>query len=633
VATTLVTPADREQMFVVRFWTPQQRVKRAVCSVTSVASAFESTSISSASASHRVRQSPLQKRGQASASSTPLAPLPHVPGLSSPPTKTPPGRVCINTTSPLHHSRPVSTHNLGAMGIPIGWNIAREDAKHKDVLRSDVTGQRSPIRRRTRPAGSPRSQSAFDADFLVAASRLSPQTEPVSRSSHARTRLAPPPVPEVSGAAYRSSDSREPPSLQREDASFRRLQNRIESHARRTAGTRATWDSLPPLPALTPGFAPAAASHDADVHAEAQRISNRQDRARFFDEVEHVFVSGPRRMRSRSPRYVHPTLRGGEGADDAHESSDNAVGFPPLRRMGRRNIADGPLPSSSLRESWSPVSTVDGLGDRERSFSPSGESSQWDTFYGTIVPDAVAPTAESSFASAAASASFSNSHPSSRAGSSNTSASSSRTHLTVPSQHSPPANDQFTRACDTSDDDTASDTEAEEDTAPPPETVRHRYNPAILRRRSRPSYFSDEPPHRDTERYSRRVMERTRDASAYVRSFYSPDSAPPRRSLREVLRSPRRSSRVPERQVDGPRLEQLDGTVDGPAPTSDDDIPPLIAINSPALDQELREARSLLERLSRREDVSDDFWASVGLTRPFADRVEALESFDERDRP
>jgi hypothetical protein len=510
------------------------------------------------------------------------------------------------------------------MGIPIGWNIAREDAKQKDVLRSDVTGQRSPIRRRTRPARSPRSQSAFDADFLVAASRLSPRTEPVSRSSHARTRLAPPPVPEVSGAAYRSSDSRDPPSLQREDASFRHLQNRIESHARRTAGTRAAWDSLPPLPALTPGFAPAAASHDAEVHAEAQRISNRQERTRFFDEVEQVFVTRQRRVRSRSPRYVHPALRGGdsgEGAEDAHESSDNAVGFPPLRRMGRRNIADGPLPSSSLRESWSPVSTVDGLGDRERSFSPSGESSQWDTFYGTIVPDAVAPTAESSFASAAASASFSNSHPSSRAGSSNTSASSSRTHLTVPSQ------------CDTSDDDTASDTEAEEDTAPPPETVRRRYNPATLRRRSRPSYFSDEPPLRDTERYSRRVMERTRDASAYVRSFYSPDSAPPRRSLREVLRSPRRSSRVPERQVDGPRLEQLDGTVDGPASTSDDDIPPLIAINSPALDQELREARSLLERLSRREDVSDDFWASVGLTRPFADRVEALESFDEHERP
>jgi hypothetical protein len=522
------------------------------------------------------------------------------------------------------------------MGIPIGWNIARADAKQKDVLRADVTGQRSPIRRRMRPARSPPSQSAFDTDFLVSASRLPPHIEPISRSSHARTRLPPPPVPEVSGTAYRSNESRDPPSLQREDASFRHLANRIEHHVRRTAGTRAAWDSQQPLPALTPGFAPATASRDADAEAEPPSTSDRQTRARLLADAEHLLMSDPRHVLSMSSRPEPPTLRGGDATDgfeDAHESSDNAVGFPPLRRMGRRNIADGPLPSSSLRESWSPVSTVDGLGDRDRSFSPSGESSQWDTFYGTIVPDAVAPTAESSFASAAASASFSNSHPSSRAGSSNTSASSSRTHLTVPSRrHSPPTNDQFMRACDTSDDDTAEDTEAEEDTAPAAESIRRRYNPITLRRRSRPSYFSDEPPHRDTERYSRRVMERTRDASAYVRSFYSPDAAPPR-SLRGVMSSPHRSSRVRERQVNGPRLEQLDGTVDGPAPASDDEIPPLIAINSPALDQELREARSLLERLSRREDVSDDFWASVGLTRSFADRVEAFESFDERERP
>jgi hypothetical protein len=72
------------------------------------------------------------------------------------------------------------------------------------------------------------------------------------------------------------------------------------------------------------------------------------------------------------------------------------------------------------------------------------------------------------------------------------------------------------------------------------------------------------------------------------------------------------------------RMDQLDAFIPG----SDDEAPTLISSNSPALDQELREARSLLERLSRREDVSDDFWASVGLTRSFADRV---ESFNERE--
>ncbi|KAF2833708.1 hypothetical protein CC86DRAFT_365534 [Ophiobolus disseminans] len=503
------------------------------------------------------------------------------------------------------------------MGIPIGWNIAREDAKEKDVLRADVTGQRSPIRRRSRPTRSPRPQSAFDTDFLVATSRFA-HPEPVPRPAHARTRLPPPPVPEVSRSAYRSSElSRDPPSLQREDASFRRSRARIDGYMR-AYETRATLNSERPMPALTPGFAPAAAARPIVRDA----LRDAREMARIVDEAQYRSRSDMRTARSRSPR-AEPAM-----GDDGHENSDNAVGFPPLRRMGRRNIADGPLPSSSLRESWSPVSTVDGLGDRDRSLSPFEENLHWDNFLSTVVPDPVAPTAESSFASAAASASFSNSHPSSRAGSSNTSASSSRTHLTVPSQHSPPTHDQFMRACDTSDDDTASDTEADEDdTVPTAEAIRHRYNPITLRRRSRPSYFSDEPPHRDTERYSRRVMERTRDASAYVRSFYGPN-APPSRSLRGVMSSPNRATRIRTYQVDGPRMEQLDGPVDGPVSAGDEEMPPLVALHSP-LDRELSDARQLLERLSRREDVSDDFWASVGLTRSFADRV---ESFNERDQ-
>ena len=118
-------------------------------------------------------------------------------------------------------------------------------------------------------------------------------------------------------------------------------------------------------------------------------------------------------------------------------------------------------------------------------------------------------------------------------------------------------------------------------------------------------------------------MERTRDASAYVRSFYSPN-APNPRSLRGVTSSPNRATRIHGYQVDGPRMEQLDGPADGPAPASDDEMPPLVQTGSQPLDRELRDARLLLDRLSRREDVSDDFWASVGLTRSFADRVESI---------
>ncbi|KAL6707942.1 hypothetical protein ACN47E_003616 [Coniothyrium glycines] len=494
------------------------------------------------------------------------------------------------------------------MGIPIGWNIQREEAKDRDVLRADLTGQRSPIRRRARPTRSPTSQGAFDADLLLSAAR-SPRPGSASRSSHPRTRLAPPPVPEVSRTEY----SRYTPGsiLGQTRPSRQQLYARapLDPPLGRPGDVEhAASDDGRQLPALTPGFAPAygARRTAAEAHREA--------RDRYIG-----YVPPPRLSRSRSPTHIVRYRSGRTGysldstEDDQDSQESNAVSFPPLRRMGRRTIADGPLPSSSLRESWSPVSTVDGLGDRERSVSPLDEHLPWDTFLTTVVPDPVAPTAESSFASAAASASFSNSHHSSRAGSSN-SATSSRTHLTIPSRRgSPPQNEQFMRACDTSEDDSASDTEEEEMDVRG--SIRRSNATEVansrepLRRRMRPSYFSNEPPVRDSRRYSHRVLEQSRDASAYVRSFYN-------------------SVTQEDSEVERPLLSQLDGPVEDTG-SPDDDIPDLYPVESTPSDQELRDARSLLERLTRDPEVSDEFWASVGLTRSMTDPV---ERFQERER-
>jgi hypothetical protein len=110
-------------------------------------------------------------------------------------------------------------------------------------------------------------------------------------------------------------------------------------------------------------------------------------------------------------------------------------------------------------------------------------------------------------------------------------------------------------------------------------------------------------------------MERSRDASAYVRRFYYPEAS-----------HNEEDERPTHDQLDGP----IDEAIDGPSSViaGDDEMPPLIPLSSP-LDQELRDARSLLEQLTRRDDVSDDFWASVGLTRSFADGVERVQ---ERER-
>ncbi|OAL48802.1 hypothetical protein IQ07DRAFT_87221 [Pyrenochaeta sp. DS3sAY3a] len=487
------------------------------------------------------------------------------------------------------------------MGIPIGWNIKRDESREKDVLRADVTGQRSPIRRRMRQSSSPRSPYASDTDYLVSSSRFAPHLGPPSRSSHTRTRLPRPPVPELSRADDRSNEpTRNPPALLREESSLHRSRSLLDGYMR----VYQTRDSLSrshdrPLPALTPNFAPAAASF------ESQRES--RDLYHPRNGLSYRRASSPRLTRSRSPRRERSMRRSDsmDIMDDEQDDSANiAVSFPPLRRMGRRTIADGPLPSSSLRESWSPVSALDGLGDRERSISPLEEQLPWESF---VVPDPVGPTAESSFASAAAAASFSNSHPSSRAGSSNSAASSS-THITIPSQRrSSQPNEQFMRACDTSDDDTAEDTEEEDIDVRGSirrlnglAAMRNRsYQSDLMsqRRRMRPSFFSFEPPQQDSERYSRRALERSAAATEYVRDFFAPHDTD--------LQSERTIS------------NQLDGPAEDNSPIGDEEIPPLLSIGSSPLDQELRDARSLLERLSRREDISDDFWASVGLTRSF----------------
>ncbi|EMD60127.1 hypothetical protein GGP41_009524 [Bipolaris sorokiniana] len=506
------------------------------------------------------------------------------------------------------------------MGIPIGWNIKRDEANDKDVLRADLTGHRSPIRRRVRPNRSPRPNSTLDTEFLIAASGSAPVIEWIPRSSH-RTRLAPPPVPELSRTDYRGNEAAaNSPAPLGPNSTLHRSRNRLDEFMRSYAARRAL-ETDRSIAVFTPGFAPAAGSQssESDTMHGAREFSRMRERASYRR-------TAPLRLtRSRSPRADRSAARSDTASapEEDHESSDNhAVAFPPLRRMGRRTIADGPLPSSSLRESWSPVPALDGLGDRNRSVSPLDDQLHWDSFLTTVVDDPVAPTAASSFASAAASASFSNSHSSSRSGSSN-SAASSQTHLTVPSRlPSPPQHDQFLRACDTSDNDTASDTEEEETDVPAPmrrpqrERSRDGSSPSnstAPRRRMRPSYFSSDPPARDADRYSLRVIDRSRDSSDYVHNYYS--------------RGNWRHSQTEEPQ----RLQmssQLDGPADEPASTSEAETPPLTRADSTPLDQELRDARSLLERLASREDISDDFWASVGLTRSFADPVQRFQELE-----
>lgn len=521
------------------------------------------------------------------------------------------------------------------MGIPVGWNIVRDEAKEKDVLRGDVSGTRSPIRRRARggrPASSRRDAGAFDTDALVASPSRFAAVEHAPRLSHARTQLPP-------------AERRDESDHEAEDrAELDRVLDRVAQWPHGAAPHR-TADGERPLPALTPGFAPAGPRpHEDDLFA-VLRQHQRERRALEASLEESAARDGDgddwtsgrsRRVPSRatpppnheraslswtSARRHTPYARAARRSDTQPEdnpfAAPSAVSHPPLRRVGHRRIADGPLPASSLRESW----PLDGLGDRERSNSLSSTSSNlpWQTFLTTVVPDPVAPTAESSFASAAASASFTAS--SSRASSSN-SAASEHTHLTVPSRHGSsrpslglsrtPANDAFPRACESDSDSNNNDNDDEDDASTASDTDDEAAANPLIRRRMRPTFFADAPPLPHPRRHGRSVADAGSSARGYVRRYYADADARVRQAQRE-------------------EEAERDGEVDSFSTVADVDDAPThpdrrdLDGEERGRDQELRDARSLLLRLTERGDVGDEFWASVGLLRSFADGVERVE--------
>lgn len=240
--------------------------------------------------------------------------------------------------------------------------------------------------------------------------------------------------------------------------------------------------------------------------------------------------------------FPRPDGPAGEDASDATMRS--------LRRVGHRSVGEANQQAALRRP------MIDGLGDRQRSFSPDEdrESDAWETLLTTITPDATLPSADSSFASTAASAST---NPM-RDGASNrqtqpTSLGSSSTTMHMILDPYP----EYLHPCDFPDFTSDSDTEAELDLESRP--------PAALRR------------HRHTRsRYSSGVGS-------------TQDSQPPITIL----------SRTPTR----PSISSL------PPP-------------DPASDLELQQMQAIVDRLARREDIPDEWWAAAGLSRTMGRRLE-----------
>ena len=196
-------------------------------------------------------------------------------------------------------------------------------------------------------------------------------------------------------------------------------------HTSGDPSTRSSPYTSPPnlgTASLTPGFAPA---HRLDRQDEIRanlereellvRLAARMDE--MSDDGEREYVAGHRaeinRMRSRNPAELTIEYREAEAAylesvetrlDVMRRMRERDISeLPHLQRMSRPHHGSARSPHGRSQEN------VDGLGDRERSFSP--DDDQWETMLTTIQPDERVPSTHSSFTSTTASSSSRSSNP------------------------------------------------------------------------------------------------------------------------------------------------------------------------------------------------------------------------------
>lgn len=251
---------------------------------------------------------------------------------------------------------------------------------------------------------------------------------------------------------------------------------------------------------------------------------------------------------------------------------------PPSRRVDHRNITES-IRQENVRASRRRGAHVDGLGDRERSFSPEDES--WATLLTTIPPDEHLPSASSSFTSATASASAASLSPNS--------ASSSITALTALSMTSDESENLTTiPICDMSNSDDNSDgdsdhsgtgtgtgTEADDWDMEDEEEER-----AIDDEEERAIDVDEGPPVDDYEDIPTHNVE---EYSAALRARTAP--------------------------IDIIVDEAFEQAGLGSLRTAE----PATIATLPI--QEMPHMRAVIEQLARRRDVPDEWWSDAGLTR------------------
>lgn len=415
-------------------------------------------------------------------------------------------------------------------------------------------------------------------------------------------------------------DSRSPSEeLRRREDGERLLRDALHSEhpgrrmrAPRDSALRYALPSPPPM--IAQSFSEARAGTPGEVYfmpSPPYSGGDRTIRASPTNNTQVTAARPPQSFSSRfAPAYPHNDHQSADVNDDLpnlvesslHPQDSSDPRQPGLRRVGHLQ----PAP-------------VDGLGDRRRSISSnsSGGEDTWQTLLTTIAPDEHLPSTDSSFTSATASASTSRSDVNSSR--------SSETWLTAASSTVPSAlgsgyRDLF-HACDLSDSD-ESGTESdlvylranghnggENANSAPPRTVQRRAR-WVPGRHGRPGRWILP----DSEAASRLTQLEEVERNRVNR--------PPARMSQTALRTVgrRMARRIAPSRTDEQPLRHLP---QGPsAPASE------MNSISPESETELEHMHSILERLARREDIPDEWWAAVGLSRTLVGRQDSLGPLD-----
>ncbi|ODH30181.1 hypothetical protein ACO22_03631 [Paracoccidioides brasiliensis] len=282
-------------------------------------------------------------------------------------------------------------------------------------------------------------------------------------------------------------------------------------------------------------------------------------------------------------------------------SNNNDPYMPLLRRVGHRSIGSdtgyaGPPRTRNINRLERSSYYGDGANDDEDEDDDDDEHNMWETLFTTITPDDNLPSFESSFTSATASASTPPTRSS--ANSSQTTLPSSigianPTRLFIPLESFA---DQGNH-CDFLSSSEGSDTEPESDMERDPTRARvayrHRYQPR------RPS-----PLPTTTTTAAAATAATTTTSSAISSSLLSISTLPPRE---DNSQQQQRESRQHQQQQSNTPTETDSST---PTPSSFN-----VSLGQSNVLEDLHQVQAIIDRLSRRQDIPDEWWAAVGLSR------------------